>query len=143
MFIILTVTVNLRMLNKPIISLQPFQQKKSCSDDCFFWQSVVTESMGLAREHRNEICFSNSSRYQSLFRCRIATLNFSMGFLHVLHHWSVRCGKQNSGFIRQIILCLGAVSSLNRYYGDSYLGLYEKLFPDRLGTSLCTTLTIF
>ncbi len=27
---------NLRMLNKPIISLQPFQQKQSRSADCFF-----------------------------------------------------------------------------------------------------------
>ena len=35
------VTVDLRMLNKPIISLQSFQQKKSRSDDCF-WQSVYT-----------------------------------------------------------------------------------------------------
>ena len=32
------VTVNLRMLNKP--SLQPFQAKKSRSDDCFFLKSV-------------------------------------------------------------------------------------------------------
>ncbi len=36
----------LRMWNKPIISLQPFQQKKSCSDDCFFgrvYNEVQTE----------------------------------------------------------------------------------------------------
>ncbi len=30
------VTFNLSMLKKPVISLQPFQQKKSRSDDCFF-----------------------------------------------------------------------------------------------------------
>ncbi len=46
-WLILNVIVNLRMLNKPIISLQTFQQKKSGSDDCFFCQSVTSVQMSL------------------------------------------------------------------------------------------------
>ncbi len=42
-------TSNLRMLNKPIISLQPFQQKKSHSDDRFFGR-VYTKLIELHKQ---------------------------------------------------------------------------------------------
>ena len=77
------ITVNLRILNKPIILRQPFQQNKSCSGDCFLAQCGKIYS-GQRKRHKMPVYKFPAVEWaiSCLFRLQISGSNIEIFLYH-------------------------------------------------------------